>query len=167
MNFIDIPSFINTHITKRNVSMFQRDLDDFNTEFTTEIASKSVLVIGGAGTIGSSFIKALLKFKPAKLIVVDTNENGLTELTRDLRSEHVQSRPFWMPMNQLQMFKDSIYITTQNQSAKIYENCISIPSSASITSRELLIVVSTIKTFYQTVPSPRVYRVIKTLTKEV
>jgi len=39
--------------------MFQRDLDDFNTEFTTEIASKSVLVIGGAGTIGSSFIKAL------------------------------------------------------------------------------------------------------------
>ena len=81
-----------------------------------------------------------------------------------LNANGVQSRPFWMPMNQLQMFKDSIYITTQNQSAKIYENCISIPSSAGITSRELLIVVSTIKTFYQTVPSPRVYRVIKTLT---
>jgi FlaA1/EpsC-like NDP-sugar epimerase len=44
------------------------------------------LVIGGAGTIGSSYIKALLQFKPAKLVVVDINENGLTELVRDLRS---------------------------------------------------------------------------------
>jgi FlaA1/EpsC-like NDP-sugar epimerase len=82
--------------------MFQRDLDDFNTQLTTEIASKSVLVIGGAGTIGFSFIKALLKFKPAKLIVVDTNENGLTELTRDLRSEQGQYIPatfLTYPMN--------------------------------------------------------------------
>ena len=102
MNFIDIPSFINTHITKRDLSMFQKDLDEFNTQLTTEIASKSVLVIGGAGTIGSSFIKALLKFKPAKLIVVDTNENGLTELTRDLRSEQGQYIPatfLTYPMN--------------------------------------------------------------------
>ena len=67
-----------------------------------------------------------------------------------LNANGVQSRPFWMPMNQLQMFKDSIYISTQNQSAKIYEDCISIPSSAGITSNELLIVVQTIKNFYQT-----------------
>ena len=46
-----------------------------------------MLVIGGAGTIGSSYIKAILKFKPEKLFVVDTNENGLTELTRQLRSD--------------------------------------------------------------------------------
>jgi FlaA1/EpsC-like NDP-sugar epimerase len=45
-----------------------------------------VLVIGGAGTIGSSFIKALLPFRPGSLYVMDLNENGLTELTRDLRS---------------------------------------------------------------------------------
>ncbi|MDB9874311.1 UDP-N-acetylglucosamine 4,6-dehydratase [Flavobacteriaceae bacterium] len=108
MNFIDIPSFINTHITKRDVSMFQSDIENFNTQLTIEIASKSVLVIGGAGTIGSSFIKALLKFKPAKLIVVDTNENGLTELTRDLRSEHGQYIPstfLTYPMN----FGDSVF----------------------------------------------------------
>ena len=53
-------------------------------------------------------------------------------------------------MNQLEMFKDSIYISTQNHSAKIYEDCISIPSSAGITSYELLIVAQTIKNFYQT-----------------
>ena len=44
------------------------------------------MVIGGAGSIGSSFIKALLPFNPSKLVVVDLNENGLAELTRDLRS---------------------------------------------------------------------------------
>jgi len=102
MNFIDIPKFINTHITKRDVSMFQTDIDNFNTQLTNEITSKSVLVIGGAGTIGSSFIKALLKFKPDKLVVVDTNENGLTELTRDLRSQHEQYIPkdyLTYPMN--------------------------------------------------------------------
>ncbi|MBC7885087.1 MAG: polysaccharide biosynthesis protein [Saprospiraceae bacterium] len=57
------------------------------------MVGKSVMVIGGAGTIGSSFIKALLQFKPSKLYVVDTNENGLTELTRDLRSTHGQYIP--------------------------------------------------------------------------
>ena len=50
------------------------------------ICSRNILVIGGAGTIGSSYIKQILKYKPSKITVVDINENGLTELTRDLRS---------------------------------------------------------------------------------
>lgn len=33
-------------------------------------------------------IRALLPFKPSKLIVIDLNENGLVELTRDLRSTY-------------------------------------------------------------------------------
>ena len=41
-------------------------------------------MIGGAGTIGSSYIKQIFKYKPSKITVVDINENGLTELTRDL-----------------------------------------------------------------------------------
>ncbi|HYJ37564.1 MAG TPA: UDP-N-acetylglucosamine 4,6-dehydratase, partial [Chitinophagaceae bacterium] len=49
---------------------------------------RSVLVVGGAGTIGSSYIKSLLPFKPAKLVVADINENGLTELVRDCRSRN-------------------------------------------------------------------------------
>ena len=44
------------------------------------------MVIGGAGSIGSSYIKKILNYKPAKITIVDINENGLTELTRDLRS---------------------------------------------------------------------------------
>ena len=37
-------------------------------------------------SIGSSFIRALLPYEPASLVVVDINENSLAELTRDLRS---------------------------------------------------------------------------------
>ena len=87
MNLIDIPNFINTYITKREQSLFESDIQANTAILSEKIAGKSVLVIGGAGTIGSSYIKALLKFKPGKLFVVDTNENGLTELTRQLRSD--------------------------------------------------------------------------------
>lgn len=66
--------------------MFLQDIDSHYAELSKEIEGKSVCVIGGAGSIGSSYIKAILKFKPAKLVVVDLNENGLAELTRDLRS---------------------------------------------------------------------------------
>ena len=48
-----------------------------------------ILVIGGAGTIGSNYIKQILNLKPSKIVVADTNENGLTELTRDLRSSNL------------------------------------------------------------------------------
>jgi len=80
--------FINTHITKREKSYFDSDLNKYEQELKAQVHGKAVLVIGGAGTIGSSFIKALLPFKPKSLHVVDYNENGLTELTRDLRSSY-------------------------------------------------------------------------------
>ncbi|MBK8055139.1 MAG: polysaccharide biosynthesis protein [Saprospiraceae bacterium] len=90
---IDIPQFIKTHITKRDKSLFENDINQYQDQLTANIKGKSVLVIGGAGTIGSSYIKAILNFEPARLYVVDTNENGLTELTRDLRSKHGQYIP--------------------------------------------------------------------------
>lgn len=65
---------------------FEKDIVSHSDFLRTRISDKNVLVIGGAGTIGSNYIKQLLIFKPAKLTVVDFNENGLTELTRDLRS---------------------------------------------------------------------------------
>lgn len=86
MNLINLPHFIKNNITKREQSFFEADIQKNHALLSSKIQGKSVLVIGGAGTIGSSYIKAILKFKPGKLVVVDTNENGLTELTRDLRS---------------------------------------------------------------------------------
>ena len=82
----DLDAFINQYVTKRQGSMFKLDIEAHKYEIGKKIAGKSVLVIGGAGSIGSSFIKSLLPFKPCTLVVVDTNENALAELTRDLRS---------------------------------------------------------------------------------
>jgi FlaA1/EpsC-like NDP-sugar epimerase len=83
----NISKFIKHYITKREKSFFDNDLINNKKQLTKEIKGKSILVIGGAGTIGSSYIKAALRYHPSKLIVVDTNENGLTELTRTLRSD--------------------------------------------------------------------------------
>ena len=83
---LDLNTFIYKHVVKRNNSMFLTDIEENRFELTEKIKEKRILVIGGAGSIGSSFIKAILPFKPSSLVVVDINENALTELTRDLRS---------------------------------------------------------------------------------
>lgn len=82
----NLEKFINTYVIQRPSSMFYPDIETNKGKLTEKIKGKTVLVIGGAGSIGSSFIKAILPFRPATLVVVDTNENALAELTRDLRS---------------------------------------------------------------------------------
>lgn len=76
----NLNKFISDAITKRPVSLFAADIEANKETLSKEIEEKSVCVIGGAGTIGSSFIRALLPFKPSKLVVIDLNENGLAEL---------------------------------------------------------------------------------------
>lgn len=87
----DLTSFINTYVTKRLASMFELDILSNYDILSDLIHGKSILVIGGAGSIGSSFIRALLSFNPAEIVIVDTNENALTELTRSLRSSSTLS----------------------------------------------------------------------------
>ena len=82
----NLDKFISEYVIKRPQSMFLDDLKSNYNKLSEKIQGKTLLVIGGAGSIGSSFIKAILPFKPASLVVVDTNENALAELTRDLRS---------------------------------------------------------------------------------
>lgn len=93
---------------------------DFNKDFykliknsVIPINSFNFLIIGGAGTIGSNYIKCLLELKPKKIVVVDTNENSLTELTRDLRSsELLDYDPEFLtyPVNLLHNVFDKIFL---------------------------------------------------------
>ena len=85
---INLDQFIADHVTERPRSMFQPDIERCAPQLRAEIEGARVCVIGGAGSIGSSFIKAILPFRPASLVVIDLNENGLAELTRDLRSTY-------------------------------------------------------------------------------
>ncbi len=82
----NLDKFIADSVTFRPVSMFAPDIEANRETLTKEIKGKKVCVIGGAGSIGSSFIKAVLRFEPASVVVVDLNENGLAELVRDVRS---------------------------------------------------------------------------------
>ncbi len=82
----NLDRFISDSVTFRSVSMFAPDIEANKEKLTEEIKGKKVCVIGGAGSIGSSFIKAVLRFEPKSVVVVDFNENGLAELVRDVRS---------------------------------------------------------------------------------
>ena len=83
---LNIDKFISQHVTHRQQSLFASDIQNHFKEIESEVKGHSLLVIGGAGSIGSSFIKVLLPFKPSKLVVIDLNENSLAELVRDIRS---------------------------------------------------------------------------------
>ena len=82
----NLNKFISDSITFRSVSLFAPDIEANKEKLIAEIKGKKVCVIGGAGSIGSSFIKAVLPFEPASVVVIDLNENGLAELVRDVRS---------------------------------------------------------------------------------
>ncbi|WP_029410734.1 polysaccharide biosynthesis protein [Treponema pedis] len=84
-----LDGFISKYVTKRQDSLFSSDVINNKKKLSSIIKDNSILVIGGAGSIGSSFIKACLPFKPNSLVVVDISENGLVELTRDLRSSSI------------------------------------------------------------------------------
>lgn len=83
---LNLEKFIADSVTSRPVSLFAVDIKANRETLTKEIKGKKICVIGGAGSIGSSFIKAVLRFEPASVVVVDLNENGLAELVRDVRS---------------------------------------------------------------------------------
>lgn len=72
--------------TGRDISLFQRDIDAKRTEIAQVLTGRRVLVIGGAGSIGSSTVHEMAPFSPVALHIVDQNENELAELVRTLRS---------------------------------------------------------------------------------
>ena len=82
----DIEAFVRQYVTKRAESLLAKDFERYSEEMHRRIDGKRMLVIGGAGTIGSNYVKAALRrFRPAAMYVVDIDENQMTELTRELR----------------------------------------------------------------------------------
>ena len=67
------------------------------------------------------------------------------EIFEKLKANDVISRPFWMPMNQLRMFKNNIYFTKTDVSNDVYSKSVSIPCSTGIPDAHLALVVKLIK----------------------
>lgn len=70
------------------------------------------------------------------------------EVLKALNDDKMQSRPFWVPMNQLRMFKDNIFYNKTNRSDYIYQRCLSIPCSTNITDSDLERVANKIKSCF-------------------
>ena len=64
---------------------------------------------------------------------------------KKLNDNKMQSRPFWVPMNQLRMFKNNIFYNKDNRSDFVYQRCLSIPCSTNITDEQLKAVCEKIK----------------------
>jgi len=83
----DIERFVRRYMTKRPESLLREDFAKHADRMHAAIDGRRLLVVGGAGTIGSNYVKAALReFGPAAMYVVDIDENQLTELTRELRA---------------------------------------------------------------------------------
>jgi perosamine synthetase len=70
------------------------------------------------------------------------------ELLKVLNDNKMQSRPFWVPMNKLRMFKDDIYYQKADRSDFIYQRCLSIPCSTYIKDEEIMAVAEKIRSVY-------------------
>lgn len=73
-------------VTGRTTSLFAGDLAAQAGRIRAAVAGRRILVVGGAGSIGSATIRELVAYAPAALAVLDTSENNLAELVRTLRS---------------------------------------------------------------------------------
>ena len=65
----------------RNTIELDRELWD------NELKGKTILVTGGAGSIGSEIIRQLSKFKVKSIIVLDQSESGIYDIGQELLSE--------------------------------------------------------------------------------
>lgn len=73
-------------VVRRQESLLAPDLERHAGTMADQVRGQRVLVVGGAGSIGSATVAELAGLGPRQLHVVDTDENALTELVRDLRN---------------------------------------------------------------------------------
>lgn len=76
-------------ILGRSQSLLAEDMTAEAERLASAIGGKRLVVVGAGGSIGSAFVKQVVRFHPAALHLVDINENALVELVRDLRSSPI------------------------------------------------------------------------------
>ncbi len=96
-NVIDFKKFISGSRDKlRDVSiedLLFRDSVKTDMSFVAEhIKGKSILVTGGAGSIGSEICKQVLEYGCGHLVIMDINENGLFFLRNELMEKFSEER---------------------------------------------------------------------------
>lgn len=99
----------------------------------------------GVGDISFQKIEQVVDCNMWLFTIMTENQKAVLKVLND---NQLQSRPFWVPMNQLKMFKDDVYYTKEDKSNYIYQRCLSIPCSTNIKNEEMATVVEKIKSAY-------------------
>ena len=74
-------------ITMRQESFFDADLNLQASGVSSAIEGKKIALFGAAGFIATQTLKSALAFSPQEIVLIDVNENSLTELIRSLRND--------------------------------------------------------------------------------
>lgn len=61
-------------------------IDIQNKYVSKELTGKSILVTGAAGSIGSELVRQIVKYNPARLVLLDQSETGLFEIENEIRA---------------------------------------------------------------------------------
>jgi FlaA1/EpsC-like NDP-sugar epimerase len=77
--------------TGRKDSLFAEDWTARRTDIAALVEGRSVLLAGGAGTIGAACVRLILSLGPRKLHIIDVDENGLARLAREIRAAMPQA----------------------------------------------------------------------------
>jgi UDP-N-acetylglucosamine 4,6-dehydratase len=74
------------NLVNRHREVFNTDYSNYLSDIKEKITNYRILIIGGAGSIGSEVVKILFDLSPKALHVLDINENSLADLVRIIRS---------------------------------------------------------------------------------
>jgi perosamine synthetase len=119
-----LPSFIRR---KKEINTFYRDN------------------ITGIGDISFQKIEPEVDCNMWLFTIMTENQKQVLKVLND---NQMQSRPFWVPMNQLKMFRSDIYYNKEDNSDYLYKRCLSIPCSTNIKDEEMQSVVDRIQSVY-------------------
>jgi FlaA1/EpsC-like NDP-sugar epimerase len=79
-----------------------------HTEINSFLRGQVVLITGGGGVVGSELAKQILKYKPRRLVALDSDENGLTELVCKLENKIDRETTEFVPI--VASVRDEAYI---------------------------------------------------------
>ena len=99
----------------------------------------------GVGDIGFQLVQDGVESNEWLFTITTSSMQALLDY---LNANGVMSRPFWIPMNQLPMYKNNLYVNQSDVSAKVHGAALSIPCSTNILESDLIQVVSSIKQFF-------------------
>ncbi len=132
-NGVIMGDILTKQILKRDRSLFSSDFEMHQEKLSQSLSGSRVLVIGAAGSIGSSVAKQLSDYQLTCLHLVDVSENNLVELVRDLRSS---VRPLLSDFKAMPLDLGSLEFRRFLQSEKEYDYVLNLAAMKHVRSEK-------------------------------